>query len=268
MQEAQRSTKLPSFCRRISIAAILLAFLMVLAAPALKCWGPSEALTALGAEAALVGYILWYRLRDSGTSWSQFLVTGGKTGPNAPPSALLVAGAVFWGPGLYVLLTAAEPLDPQPGQMRFAEQLWFGTTFLLTGLGVSGVGLYGRLARRALLADIARLSNQVRSHPREAESYFQRGTLLLEQGDLEEAADDFAEVVRLRPECLDAYLQRARAYFDLGEYEKAIADYSVVIKLDPRRAEAYLERASANENLDRAEQADADFAKAKELGME
>ena len=268
MQEHEPSEKLPTVCRRLAIAAVLLALFMIPAAIALRFLGLSAALAVLGAEIGLACWMVRLRLRAAGASLAEYLTTSESTGPHMHPAVLLLGGCVFWGPGLYIILTATEPPDPAPNQLTVIEQTWFGTTFLLMGLGVSGLGLAGRLARRATARAVVRLTEQLRVDPRNADCFYRRGVLLQELGALQQAVDDFSEVIGLAPDRVAAYLERGDLHYRLKDYRQALADYSTAIGHDPENVEAHAKRGWIYEELGQPERAAADLAKAEALGRE
>jgi len=259
--------KLAGLCWRMSVGSAILAFLMIPAAMVLRFAGLLAGLAVLGGEIAVGGWLVRLRLRAYGLSLAEFLTTRGRAGRHVPPLFLMLAGAVFWTPGLYVLLTASEPADRKAHEMTVVEKRWFGTTFLLAGAGVSGLGLSGWLARHGLQRRIALLGDEITRRPERAELHFQRGTLLSEAGRFRLAIEDFSEVIRLEPKKMEGYRERAGAYYDLNDYQRAIADLTSAIGLDPKNADLYLERASAYANLDDHEKAEADFNRAEELGL-
>lgn len=78
----------------------------------------------------------------------------------------------------------------------------------------------------------------------QAEAYYQRGVMRLEQHAASEALRDFAEALRLDPAHSAALIGRADAYVDLGEAKAALRDYAEAIRLDPQAVAAYKGRLS------------------------
>ncbi|HUT12733.1 MAG TPA: tetratricopeptide repeat protein [Thermoguttaceae bacterium] len=259
--------KLAGLCWRMAVGSAILAFLMIPAAMVLRFAGLPEGLAVLGGEVVIGASLLWLRLRAYKLSLAEFLTTRGRAGRHTPPLFLMLVGAVFCAPGLYVLLTASEPADRRAHEMTVVEKRWFGVTFLLAGAGVSGLGLSGWLARHSLHRRIAQLTDEITRRPEQAELHFHRGMRLTETGQFRRAIEDFSEVIRLEPKKVKGYRERAGAYYDLNDYERVIADLTSAIGLDPENADLYLERASAYANLDDHEKAEADFNRAEELGL-
>jgi tetratricopeptide (TPR) repeat protein len=86
------------------------------------------------------------------------------------------------------------------------------------------------------------------------------------KGDLDRAARDFSEAIRIDPKYPDTYLERGQTFFKLGETERAIADYSAALALDPRHGAALRARGMAHLYLGKTDLALADLTKAIELG--
>jgi len=91
------------------------------------------------------------------------------------------------------------------------------------------------------------------------DKHYNNGIELQEQGQLQEAIEEYDEVIRIDPERADAYHNRGTAYYRLEQYEQAIADYDEVIRLDPERTDAYYNRALAYYKLEQYGQAIADY---------
>jgi tetratricopeptide (TPR) repeat protein len=98
-----------------------------------------------------------------------------------------------------------------------------------------------------------------------AETYFNRGMVHYEQGDLVQAIADFDQAIALDPQFAGYYL-RGRTHNELGNYVLAIADFDQAIALDPQSAIAYFWRGLAHVmNLD-PERAIADLERALTIG--
>ena len=80
--------------------------------------------------------------------------------------------------------------------------------------------------------------------------------------DLEKAARDFTEAVRIDPNYPGGYTERGQALFKLGETDRAIADYTAALKRDPNYGPALRGRAMANLYRGATELALADLSKA------
>ena len=84
-------------------------------------------------------------------------------------------------------------------------------------------------------------------------------------GRLEEAIDDYNQVIRLDPEFEHIYGDLADAKSRLGRHEEAIADYDRVIGFFNEDSWAYYGRGLAKQNLGRIRDAIADFWTALDL---
>jgi Tfp pilus assembly protein PilF len=68
---------------------------------------------------------------------------------------------------------------------------------------------------------------------RDGESYFQEGTKLLKQGELDQAAAALTEAIRLVPDHEEAYNNRGLAYFEQKDYALAKQDFFMALRLSP-----------------------------------
>ena len=72
---------------------------------------------------------------------------------------------------------------------------------------------------------------------------------LHDAGKLKEAVTEYDKVIKTHPKLAEAYFNRGNAYYDLGHNQQAIKDYSQAIRLNPKDAEAYYNRGNANRRL-------------------
>lgn len=72
------------------------------------------------------------------------------------------------------------------------------------------------------------------------DAYVARAVALVRMGDLESAAADYGEAIRLDPGRAPAYLGRADVNLARGALDDAVADYSEVLRLGPQFAHAAL----------------------------
>jgi tetratricopeptide (TPR) repeat protein len=73
-----------------------------------------------------------------------------------------------------------------------------------------------------------------RPDPKDVVAYFNRGTALLDQGQLDNAIANFDEAIRLDPKYGFAYSNRGNAWQAKSQYDKAISDYTEAIRIDPK----------------------------------
>jgi tetratricopeptide (TPR) repeat protein len=74
------------------------------------------------------------------------------------------------------------------------------------------------------------------------DDYTTRGISRLNQGNYQNAIDDFSKIIELNTNNASAYLYRGHARTNLKDYAGAIADYNLAIQLDPNLAHAYAGR--------------------------
>lgn len=77
----------------------------------------------------------------------------------------------------------------------------------------------------------------------DAETYYQRGFSHYRQENLEQAAENFDNALRLDPQHTAAYYYRGIVHYRQGQYDRAIADCTSVLEIDPRYSDAYSIRA-------------------------
>jgi len=82
--------------------------------------------------------------------------------------------------------------------------------------------------------------------PQTAGTYFDRGILFFNRGDLEIAIMDLTQAIRLNPSFASAYFYRGFAHSKRGEYTRAIADYTQAILLNPNHVGALNNRGIAH----------------------
>jgi MinD-like ATPase involved in chromosome partitioning or flagellar assembly/tetratricopeptide (TPR) repeat protein len=117
----------------------------------------------------------------------------------------------------------------------------------------------------------ADLSRAIELAPTVEDSYFSRGNKCIEHRMLEQAIQDFSQVIALQKAkhnpswLMPAHVQRGYAYLRLGKTEKALLDFSAAVDLDPTDVNVLVYRANALLLTHRYEQARVDIEKALEL---
>ena len=86
-----------------------------------------------------------------------------------------------------------------------------------------------------------------------------KARLLLQEGELDQAVQQFTEVLVDYPEHAETLLARGDLYRGQGKYQEAIADFDVVIEQAPHDVRAYIGRALANVALGKREEARKDI---------
>jgi tetratricopeptide (TPR) repeat protein len=148
-------------------------------------------------------------------------------------------------------------------------------------------------SRESAAASLEDFTAAIRNSPRFTQAYFDRGRLLLELGELDQAIADFneasrlgdssrdlrffrgrallhrekfaeavadlTEAIRLEPESADSHLNRGIAFFRLGRLKEALSDHERAIRLEPKMARAYLNRGVVRLKLDDLDGAITDF---------
>jgi tetratricopeptide (TPR) repeat protein len=97
---------------------------------------------------------------------------------------------------------------------------------------------------------IAGCTELIRSNPRDAVHYYNRGNAYHSKGEFDRAIADWSEALRLDP---------------LGDQDLAIADYSKAIELNPKSGEPYANRGNAYRIKGEDDRAITDYSKAIEL---
>jgi len=94
---------------------------------------------------------------------------------------------------------------------------------------------------KPFLSKISRLSwpEFIQEKPIRSNSYFMRGVLAQEQGDLEGASDNYKRALQLYPDNLMAYYNLGDVYMQQNRINDAIECYRIAIKIEPLFVEAY-----------------------------
>jgi TonB family protein len=106
----------------------------------------------------------------------------------------------------------------------------------------------------------------IRSDPRAAPAYYNRGLAYEDRGDYDHAIADFNKAIELNPTDAIAYNNRAWAYFKMGKAAQGLPDVEKSLELNPNGARALDTRGHIFEALGRREEAVADFRRALSVG--
>lgn len=77
------------------------------------------------------------------------------------------------------------------------------------------------------------------------------GSVLKEQGKLQQAISHYLEAIKIDPSFADAYSNLGNAYKENGQVDEAVACYNTAINLEPNYAEAYANLAAAYKDTNR-----------------
>ena len=99
----------------------------------------------------------------------------------------------------------------------------------------------------------------------DAETFFNRGNVLLELKKYDEALANYDRAIELKPDYAEAYSKRGNALIDLKRLNEALASYDRAIVLKPDYANAYSNRGNTLQRLKRFDEALASYDRAIEL---
>jgi tetratricopeptide (TPR) repeat protein len=106
------------------------------------------------------------------------------------------------------------------------------------------------------------LYSQSQSNRDLAETYFDRGIVYYEQGNLALALFNLNRAIELNPNYADAYINRGVVYANQQKWDLALADFTQAITFNPNFAEAYYNRGNVYEDQQKWDLALADFTQA------
>ena len=90
-------------------------------------------------------------------------------------------------------------------------------------------------------------------------AHYNRGTAHQQNGELDEAIQDYDKVIGLDPNHLPTFYNRATIYESTGDYDRAIADYKEVIRLNPAHPYAHVNRGNSYQRLGQYDRAIQDY---------
>ncbi len=122
--------------------------------------------------------------------------------------------------------------------------------------------IYGYFIKETKTSPVYQTSISSSPTPGNAESYYQQGNALREQGKFAEAITAYNQAIQLKPDLAEAYNNRGLVKDDLGDKKAAIEDYNQAIKLQPNWALVYSNRGFANDELGNTKAALEDFNQA------
>ena len=95
-----------------------------------------------------------------------------------------------------------------------------------------------------------------------AYAYYNRGLIAMDENINDAALKDYSEAIRLYPGYVEAYLNRGIVYFNMHKLEESYGDYSNAIRLRPSMSEAYAGRGAVLHLQQKYSEAAADYDKA------
>ncbi len=107
---------------------------------------------------------------------------------------------------------------------------------------------------------------RVRSDP--VEYKVKTGNIRLQDGQYEEAINEFSEALQKNPEHAMAHLGLSLTYMQMENYDAALQGFNTAIKLNPELAAAYADRGILYDRMGQHEKALADYRKALEMDPE
>lgn len=108
-------------------------------------------------------------------------------------------------------------------------------------------------------------TKSIELNPNDSITLNNRGNIYLSIGELVKAIKDYDKAINLNPELSMGWMNRGSAYLYKKELNQAVQDYSKAIELDPNEDAAWKNRASAYISLGKLKQAFEDCQKALEL---
>jgi tetratricopeptide (TPR) repeat protein len=183
--------------------------------------------------------------------------------------------------GVELSMTTYTVLDDRNGQLQvkeFGKKVWFpkGKAVLadeavnyFTGQIEKTPGEADLYRRRAAARELRNevdaaakdLDEAIRLDPKGEAHWNGRGRLFARRGDFERAVKDYDESLRLRPTA-NAFVNRAYAELQLKRTDDALKDFGEGIRLNPDHAQAYLNRGYLYSNKGDYRRAVADYDEA------
>jgi tetratricopeptide (TPR) repeat protein len=166
----------------------------------------------------------------------------------------------------FFLWDADKKITPSSAGFVYVVEQNKGNRLLLSDLNEGVRGWASPLAMVPLNQAEVYFSGQIKANPRNAFAYLLRGVARFENDDLDHAAGDLDEAVKLDPKYVPALIARAQLWQWRNRLDRAMADASQAIEFDSRNSYAYVERGIFEYNLKKHDKALQDLDKASELG--
>ncbi len=127
------------------------------------------------------------------------------------------------------------------------------------------IALRQKLAQADQKANIASLSEVIKTNPNDANALNLRGAAFGQSGDHEKALDDFNAAISISPQYYQAYANRALIYARVGRLDQALTDYDQALSIDPRYSVALIGRGNIHRMRKNYPMAVADYTQALEI---
>lgn len=186
---------------------------------------PPGTLAALVGIMLLVALSLWSARRQRLLSFAILWLLGNLVIESSLVALELLFEHRLYLPSMMLFVVMVMGLD-----RLLPSRLW--KTVLLVGLAV--LLCFWTVERNRIWRDPLTLwSDAVTKAPNKARTHNNLGVALRESGRLQEAAEQYREVIRLDPRFIEAYNNLANVYLDLGRREEGLSYYYQALKLNP-----------------------------------
>jgi len=113
---------------------------------------------------------------------------------------------------------------------------------------------------------IASLDKIIKTNPKDAWAWFEKGVVLYNSGRYDESIGAFNESIKLDPYYWLPWSWKGSDFYSLKKYDQALEAYEKAIQLNPGRGASWNNKGNTLKALGRTGESDAAYAKAKELG--
>ena len=113
---------------------------------------------------------------------------------------------------------------------------------------------------------IANLDKILKTNPKDAWAWFDKGFVLYDSGRYDESISAYNESIKLDPYFSVSWNEKGNDFYELNKYDNALVAYEKAVQLLPDDGFYWSYKGDALKALGRTGEADAAYAKAKELG--
>ena len=93
--------------------------------------------------------------------------------------------------------------------------------------------------------EIRALDDRLKTQPKDADAFYNRGILYASKGDFQQAIIDYSDALKIEKNHADAHYNRGLAYVKKERYGEAVRDFSAAIKTAPGSVDALCNRGNA-----------------------